>query len=58
MKLQGIDKKTVFYLMIGFSTLLNELAIETGLFVFVSLPLILGVVAVGFWAFEKQKPSG
>lgn len=51
-------KQAVFYLVAGLAVLLNEFALETGLYVFLSLPLALGVVAVGIWAFRKEKPSG
>lgn len=47
----------MFYLSIGVATVLNEFAIKTGIYVFISFPLALAVVAVGFWAFAKEKPS-
>jgi len=51
-------REYLFYLSVAVATLLNELAIQSGIYVFVSLPLALGVVVVGLWAFRKEKPSG
>lgn len=47
------NRENVFYLAFGLVALLHEFAIESGLYLFLSIPLALGVVAVGLWAFKK-----
>lgn len=48
------NRENVFYFAVIVATFLNELAIEYGFAICISLPLALGVVAVGFWAFQKE----
>lgn len=48
-------KEAVFYLSAGFAALLHEISVIYGVAICTFLPLVFGVMAVGFWAFGKQK---
>jgi len=47
-------RENIFYVAIGIATVMNEIAIETDVYVCLSLPLTLGMIAVGLWAFPKE----
>jgi hypothetical protein len=51
------NREWIFYAAAGAAVLLNELAIHYGVYWCISLPLTLGVVAIGFWAFPKKIPD-
>ncbi len=48
-------KEWIFYATVGATALLNELAIHFGVYLCSFLPLMFGVLAVGFWAFPKKE---
>lgn len=48
------NREYVFYIAVILAVLINEIAIESGLAICISLPLVLSVVAIGFWAFPNE----
>lgn len=48
----------IFYGVLAASVSLQEIESIYGVAICTFLPLVFGVMAVGFWAFPKQKPSG
>lgn len=55
MDLMSTNREWIFYAAAGAAVLLNELAIHYGVYWCISLPLALGVMAVGFWAFPQKE---
>lgn len=51
------NRENTFYLSIGIAVFVFGLSIQSGLYACIALPIALGVVMVGFWAFGKEKPS-
>ena len=49
------NREWIFYAAIAVAVLLNELAIHFGVYPCTFLPLMLGVMAVGFWAFPQRE---
>jgi hypothetical protein len=49
------NREWIFYASVGAAVLLNELAIHLGVHLCTFLPLMFGVMAVGFWAFPKKE---
>ena len=51
----SINREWIFYAAIAVAVLLNELAIHFGVYPCTFLPLMFGVMAVGFWAFPQRE---
>lgn len=51
-------KELIFLAVVAVSTFIHELGIIYGFAFFLFIPLMLGIIAVGFWTFGKEKPSG
>jgi len=49
------DREWIFYAASGAAVLLTEISLQFGLHMFTLLPLMLGVLAVGLWAFPENK---
>jgi len=49
------NREWIFYVAVAAAVLLNELAIHIGVYPCTFLPLMLGVMVVGFWAFPQRE---
>jgi hypothetical protein len=49
------NREWIFYASVAAAVLLNELAILFGVYLCTFMPLMLGVIAVGFWAFPQKE---
>jgi hypothetical protein len=49
------NREWIFYAAGAAAVLLNELAIHYGVYLCTVLPLMMVVMAAGFWAFPKRK---
>jgi hypothetical protein len=43
----------VFYAALGIAVALFELSIPSGVYACISVPLVLAMAGIGFWAFQK-----
>lgn len=51
----SINRETKFYFSVGAAILINELAIHFGVYWCTFLPLMFGVMYVGYWAFPQKE---
>jgi hypothetical protein len=49
------NREWIFYAAVATAVLLNELAIHFGVYLCTILPIMLVVMAVGFWAFPQRE---
>lgn len=47
------NRKSIFYAAVGAAVLLNELAVHFDVYMCTFLPLLFGVMVVGYWAFPQ-----